>query len=466
MEGRIIEKDKAKVEKTLDELANVREFMDGEYNNEIEDTHKKINNILADEEVVKRTTDQSFKDLYKDIEYIKGLIDTLIISLSNGADLVDRWSKKEDIENDTSSVQINPGESTALNEELKGTRQALIDQLRRQGMPDSAITAIITSINSSVTQDGSADSYRKLIQKYKDTLKAYTKTKATDNPSKPKKKSTSDGGSTGNKDNQNDDDDYEQTLRDQQVQNSKDNDKRFQQQDDSGRIFHPFKFDGDDNTPTDTPTDPILDKPSDNPMVGPTNDNPVTPQPANNDTPSQPQAEPTPVTPQPASNTNYTPSQSYNNYSGGYSSSGNDDVEVLTPKEEDVTITPEVMDTIEKGNRYTKIPSSTIEKVTASNDSGNSSVIPILAGVSAAAAAGIGAKAYMDRKKNTDNTTTDIEASEWNEELEDDDDKYKASSNNELYVNNDNGLSDDYAYQEPEVEKYESRSNSELSDMQ
>lgn len=421
MEGRIIEKDKAKVEKTLDELANVREFMDRVYNNQIEDTHKKINNILADEEVVKRTTDQSFKDLYKDIEYIKGLIDTLIISLSNGADLVDRWSEK------------------------KGTIPDWKNML-------AASAPFITKFNQQDLPKGAP---------YKNKDDDQDKDKgSTDN--KKKKKNTSGGGSSKD----NDDDAYEQTLHDQQVQNSKDNDKRFQQQDGSDGIFHAFKFDGDDNTPTDTPTDPILDKPSDNPMVGPTNDNPVTPQPANNDTPSQPQAEPTPVTPQPASNTNYTPSQSYNNYSGGYSSSGNDDVEVLTPKEEDVTITPEVMDTIEKGNRYTKIPSSTIEKVTASNDSGNSSVIPILAGVSAAAAAGIGAKAYMDRKKNTDNTTTDIEASEWNEELEDDDDKYKASSNNELYVNNDNGLSDDYAYQEPEVEKYESRSNSELSDMQ
>ena len=110
------------------------------------------------------------------------------------------------------------------------------------------------------------------------------------------------------------------------------------------------------------------------------------------------------------------------------------------------------------------IPASTSSKPatpsTPTTSKGNSA-IPVLAGLAAAAAAGIGAKAYIDRKKNSNNdddNQEEFKAEDW-------------SDNNEINIeyqepktNEAETLDDDYEFEEPE--KYGARSNQELENLQ
>ena len=118
------------------------------------------------------------------------------------------------------------------------------------------------------------------------------------------------------------------------------------------------------------------------------------------------------------------------------------------------------IDDIIKGNNktYKHIPKSTsvINKQTTSST--GRTVLPIAAGVAAAAAAGIGAKAYIDRKKNNDNDEDEDgwdESNGFNIEYDDSSDTKEETL-----------LDDNYEYQPVEEEKYDARSNDELTDMQ
>ena len=124
------------------------------------------------------------------------------------------------------------------------------------------------------------------------------------------------------------------------------------------------------------------------------------------------------------------------------------------------------IDEIIKGNKYTKIPTATTP-ITTKKSGGGSSVIPIAAGLSAAAAAGIGAKAYMDKKKNSEEDYDDEDVEEWSEEdtldLTDESDDYESYNDpEEEYLSED----DEFGYQTEEVEKYGARTNDELADVQ
>ena len=145
--------------------------------------------------------------------------------------------------------------------------------------------------------------------------------------------------------------------------------------------------------------------------------------------------------------------------------------EKLDPIDEALEEANSSIDDIIKGSKYSKIPSSTTP-VQTQKSSGSSSVIPIAAGLSAAAAAGIGAKAYMDHKKNNETGDEDDEyedddfaTDDWDTDNWDaDEDTLDLTSE----TSNDDGLlSDDdaYTYQESE-EKYEARSSQELADLQ
>ena len=139
----------------------------------------------------------------------------------------------------------------------------------------------------------------------------------------------------------------------------------------------------------------------------------------------------------------------YGGYSGG------------TSNESSSTEVPsEVPDVIKEGNSYT-LPTSTkpVQPTTPTTSKGNSA-IPVLAGLAAAAAAGIGAKAYIDRKKNRNNDeeSEEFKAEDW-------------SGNNEINIEYQEPktteaetLDDDYDFEEPE--KYGARSNQELEDLQ
>lgn len=122
------------------------------------------------------------------------------------------------------------------------------------------------------------------------------------------------------------------------------------------------------------------------------------------------------------------------------------------------------IDDVIKGSKYTKIPTSSKPITTTSaSGSGGSAVIPVVAGLSAAAAAGIGAKVYMDRKKNNENGEYDeIDTEEWAGEDTINLD-YDDSSDTETYLDDD----DDYGYQaEEQTERYDARNNEELADLQ
>lgn len=142
------------------------------------------------------------------------------------------------------------------------------------------------------------------------------------------------------------------------------------------------------------------------------------------------------------------------------------DTSGLTPIDESLADVTTSIDDIVKGSKYTKIPTSSkpISATSKSGGSGSSAVIPIAAGLSAAAAAGIGAKAYMDRKKNNDvdeEEDDNFETEEWSGEEDNSNIKYDESSDTQVYLDED----DDYSYQD-DKETYDARTNDELADLQ
>ncbi len=221
-----------------------------------------------------------------------------------------------------------------------------------------------------------------------------------------------------------------------------------------------------DPTPTDpTPTDPTPTDPT------PTDPTPTDPTPTD-PTPTDPT--PTETTPPNSSTTTFTTSESSGPYHSGGEYSETDGYtgentevgieEEPTSIEDVLDETSTSADDIIRGNKYTKIPSSTtpITQTTTHRSTGNS-IIPIAAGLSAAAAAGLGAKAYMDRKKNDEyEDDEDFETDEW----EEDGDNSLEIDYNDSIEENTLDEDDDYGYQAMENEKYGARSSEELADLQ
>ena len=120
-------------------------------------------------------------------------------------------------------------------------------------------------------------------------------------------------------------------------------------------------------------------------------------------------------------------------------------------------------DIIANGDKLTEIPSSSTP-IKAESKGGASAVIPIAAGLSAAAAAGIGAKVFMDRKNNAENDEDDeFDTDDWSEDGQIEID-YEESEGSiaDQYLNDD----DDYGYQANTGEKYGARTSEELADLQ
>ncbi len=120
-------------------------------------------------------------------------------------------------------------------------------------------------------------------------------------------------------------------------------------------------------------------------------------------------------------------------------------------------------DIIANGDKLTEIPSSSTP-IKADNGGGTSAVIPIAAGLSAAAAAGIGAKVYMDRKNNSENGEDDeFDTDDWSEDgqIEIDYDESEGSIADQ-YLKDE----DDYGYQADTGERYGARTSEELADLQ
>lgn len=231
------------------------------------------------------------------------------------------------------------------------------------------------------------------------------------------------------------------------------------------------KNDNDNKKPSETPTGTDK-KPTTTTPTNPTNPTTPTKPDGNNNTttvvtkPSNPGTNTTQHT-----GGGYSGSGGYHGDTGvrGSTGGGNSgvvaDAGTKTNPIEDVTSdTTTSIDDVIKGSKYTKIPTSSKPiSTTSTSGSGGSTVIPVVAGLSAAAAAGIGAKVYMDRKKNNENGEYDeIDTEEWAGEDTINLD-YDDSSDTETYLDED----DDYGYQaEEQTERYDARNNEELADLQ
>ena len=224
-------------------------------------------------------------------------------------------------------------------------------------------------------------------------------------------------------------------------------------------------------TENDDIPDEIVINPSDDTPTNPTGgDNPFIPTGGDTYNPSTPGGG---EVYNPSSGGGETTTHSGGGYSrtGGYSGTNN---YISTPGTSDtiknnVTKGKTSVDDIIKGSKYTKIPTNTTPINTKSSSNGLGAVIPIAAGLSAAAAAGIGAKAYLDHKKNNDNDDDDYDeeefgAEEWNGDENNIEIDYDDSSdtNTEQYLDDD----DNYDYQPESEEKYGARNSEELADLQ
>lgn len=195
--------------------------------------------------------------------------------------------------------------------------------------------------------------------------------------------------------------------------------------------------------PTERPTE-IITQPTTPPTTAPTTPSTSTPstQPSNN------------------GGNNYNGGD---NYSGGndYSDYGNES-SVETPATEAPTTPTFDEDVIKEGNSY-KLPTSTkpVAPTTTTSSKGNG-VIPVLAGLSAAAAAGIGAKAYMDRKKNRDNDEEEeFKAEDWSENTDVNMEYQEPEGEKVESLDFDDGVEDT-----PETERYGARTQQDLQDLQ
>ena len=119
------------------------------------------------------------------------------------------------------------------------------------------------------------------------------------------------------------------------------------------------------------------------------------------------------------------------------------------------------LDSVINGSKLTKIPTSTTP--TSPKKRGGSSVIPIAAGLSAAAAAAIGAKAYLDHKNNNDfdedeDEDDSFEEDEWYDDGDTVDVEYtEADKTDDL---------DQESYQDNSDNTYSARSHDELADLE
>ena len=215
--------------------------------------------------------------------------------------------------------------------------------------------------------------------------------------------------------------------------------------------------------------------------TSPETTSPTTSTPSSSQTPSS-----TILTPKNNSNSEQVHTGGGYSSSGGYTGTGDYNPDTSTATSNATPATPGTHETVTPGNtskltdeelasiknvidnsktHTTTIPkSNTPINSNTKSGGGGSSVIPIAAGLTAAAAAGLGAKAYLDRKNNNDNGSSDeINTDEWTGD-ESVDIKYDDSSDNQEATLD---ADDDYTYQSSdENEKYDAKANNELTDLQ
>ena len=238
-------------------------------------------------------------------------------------------------------------------------------------------------------------------------------------------------------------------------------------------------FSSSDSKSNTSTTSPETTSPT---TTSPETTSPTTSTPSSSQTPSS-----TILTPKNNSNSEQVHTGGGYSSSGGYTGTGDYNPDTSTATSNATPSTPGTPEIVTPGNTSklsdeeltsiknvidnSKIHTTTIPKSNTpiSSDTksggGGSSVIPIAAGLTAAAAAGLGAKAYLDRKNNNDNGSSDeINTDEWTGD-ESVDIKYDDSSDNQ--EENTLDADDDYSYQPAEeTEKYDAKANNELKDLQ
>ncbi len=151
---------------------------------------------------------------------------------------------------------------------------------------------------------------------------------------------------------------------------------------------------------------------------------------------------------------------------GGYYWNGSGNGTNNTVTTEAPTVATEATFDIKEGNKY-KLPTSsrpTTPTTQPPTSSKGNSVIPVLAGLSAAAAAGIGAKAYMDRKKNNDNESEEeFKSEDWSDN-NDINIEYQEPVTKEAETLEFDDVNDNYEVETPE--KYGAKTHQELEDLQ
>lgn len=155
---------------------------------------------------------------------------------------------------------------------------------------------------------------------------------------------------------------------------------------------------------------------------------------------------------------------------GGYSSSGytgETTAETVEPNiEESTGLEDNLSGSFSEligGNEYTNIPTSSAPITATTTTSGQkNSVIPVIAGLGAAAVAGLGTKAYLDKKDNNASSESEVDAEEWEE------DSLNVDYNEAMEQDSDYlSPSDEYAYtDDEEAGSYEAVNSSELASMQ
>lgn len=180
-------------------------------------------------------------------------------------------------------------------------------------------------------------------------------------------------------------------------------------------------------------------------------------------TPTPTQYQPTPTYTSTSYNPTYTPTSGGGGYTEeGYTGEGTEGEFDIPEAEEMGGSFSEIVG----GNQYTDIPTSAAPITTTTTTTGKKSIIPVIAGLGAATVAGLGTKAFLDKKE--ENTAEDeFEADEWEEEDSLNIDYEEAMSEDSDYLS----PADEIAYQEGDEEvdsepSYEAVNSSELASMQ
>ena len=180
--------------------------------------------------------------------------------------------------------------------------------------------------------------------------------------------------------------------------------------------------------------------------------------------------QPTYTTPQPTytyTSTSYNPTPTPSTGGGGYTEEGytgegGTEGEFDIPESEDMSGS---FTEIVGGNEYTNIPTSASPITTTTTTGSKKSIIPVIAGLGSAAVAGIGTKAFLDKKEESSEEVEDFDTDEWTEDEQIDMEYNEAMDEDRDYLD----PSDEIAYQEGEeepTESYEAVNRSELASMQ